>query len=586
MVERINSTEHGESPDPESEMAKASFATKESDENTTQTLPNGDAPAALSTILLDDRFRIIREIARGGIGIAYLASDSQAQDRLVVVKALLEQPDPRYKSWVERHFREEVKALGRIDHPGIVKLVTSGELPDGRPYIAMEFVEGSTLRSHIEPEVGLGDPIRIANFIRKLGQAISAAHDAGVYHRDLKPENIMLCAPQQVDGEEEIKVIDFGISIVKDALDAKTRSTLPAGSVRYMSPEQLSGKVTRLSDIYAFGLIAYEVITGRLPFNPDEATLLRSAQRLLEMQAAGVRVRPRDLRPSIPNSADEAILKALSYDPAKRFQRADEFGEQLAVALTPRETNPDVHAETIHQQTGVAVRTTTRMALVIFAVTALVASLVSFGWWYFKSNKAGAGLGVAGPAASGESQNKVRSLGYWGLLQPYRSGRPAGPATKLAGGIAGETFYNSGDAIQFFVTSSHDGHLYLINRESSGRYNLIFPSPEANSKSSELKANAVVSTSECQFDARAGTETVWIVWSAREIEELETSIRRWANASDQGEIREDATTQFINRLLQQGSSARPQVEPDVANERINLRSEGDVIVHSLKLIHR
>jgi serine/threonine-protein kinase len=178
MVERINSTEHLESPDPESETARASFASKESDE-TTQTLPNGVAPAAFSTILLDDRFRIIREIARGGIGIAYLASDSQAQDRLVVIKALLEQPDPRHKSWVERHFREEVKALSRIDHPGIVKLVTSGELADGRPFIAMEFVEGSTLRSHIEPEVGLGDPIRIANFIRKVGQAISAAHDAG-----------------------------------------------------------------------------------------------------------------------------------------------------------------------------------------------------------------------------------------------------------------------------------------------------------------------------------------------------------------------------------------------------------------------
>jgi hypothetical protein len=305
------------------------------------------------------------------------------------------------------------------------------------------------------------------------------------------------------------------------------------------------------------------------------------------MQAAGVRVRPRDLRPSIPHSADEAILKALSYDPANRFQRADEFGELLAVALTtPVETNPGAHAEPMHQQTGVAVRTPARKALVIFAVTALVASLVSFGWWYFKSNKAGAGLAVASPAAFGESQKKIRSLGYWGLLQPYRGGKPAGPATKLSGGIAGETFYNSGDAIQFFVTGSHDGHLYLINQESSGGYNLIFPSPEANSKSSELKANAVVSTSECHFDARAGTETVWIVWSVGEIEELETSIRRWANPRDQGEIKEDVTTQFINRLLQQGSSARPQVEPDVANERMKLRSEGDVIVHALKLIHR
>ena len=749
-----------------------------------RTLPLNDLPShPFPATLIDNRFEIVSEIGRGGIGIAYLANDQGSQNRRVVIKALLEQPDPKEKEWVERHFREEVKALSRIDHPGIVKLVTSGETPDGRPYIAMEFVEGTTLRSQIQPEVGLGEARRVANFIRKLGQAISAAHDAGVYHRDLKPENILLCLKKTgEENEEQVKVIDFGISIVKDSLDEKTRSTIAAGSIRYMAPEQLSGKATKLSDIYAMGLIAYEVITGRLPFNTEEGSRLIAAQRLVELQAAGVRVKARDLRPTISLAADEAILKALSYNPGKRFQRADDFGQELANALLqerqtdPREqsdessrmlemayvlfmdiagystlpidvqtrcledfqylvketrafrkaistdrlislptddgialaffgdptapvqcavqtslalrqyphielrmginagpvyrindinsnrniaggglnlakrvmdygdsghillsqsiadvvsqfsewkthlddigehpvaNNASVHLFNLHtgdagnsdlpsklrtpltvagesngeasSATTYAARENTRRRSVIFAIASLVVALAGVGWWYKIGGRNVSGT-VALQSTGGEANQKVRTLSYWAALQPYRSNKPFGDPIELKGGIAGETYFNSGDRIRFFVTSADDGHVYMINEESSDKYNVIFPSPEGNGQSSQVKANAVVATSECSFDTKTGTEKVWIVWSVEAIEVLEESVRRWGNSADQGEIKEPRTAESVSKLFQDGS--KTLVESDTANKRLNLHTQGDVLVYALRLIHR
>ena len=786
MPEGKNRTASDEEPTVQDVRAGFSSASPVVNLEGEKTLPLNDLPShPFPATMIDNRFEIISEIGRGGIGIAYLANDRGSQNRPVVIKALLEQPDPNEKQWVERHFREEIKALSRIDHPGIVKLVTSGEMPDGRPYIAMEFVEGTTLRSQIQPEVGLGEARRVANFISRLGQAISAAHDAGVYHRDLKPENILLCAKQTgEENEEQVKVIDFGISIVKDSLDEKTRSTIAAGSIRYMAPEQLSGKATKLSDIYAMGLIAYEVITGRLPFNTEEGSRLIAAQRLVELQAAGVRVKARDLRPTISLAADEAILKALSYNPGKRFQRADDFGQELANALLqerqtdPREqsdessrmlemayvlfmdiagystlpidvqtrcledfqylvketrafrkaistdrlislptddgialaffgdpiapvqcavqtslalkqyphielrmginagpvyrindinsnrniaggglhlakrvmdygdsghillsqsiadvvsqfsewkthlhdigehpvaNNASVHLFNLHtgdagnsdlpsklrtpltvagesnreasSGTTYAARPgeNTRRWSVIFAIAGLVVALAGVGWWYKIGGRNVSGA-VARQSTDSESNQKVRTLSYWAVLQPYRNKKPFGDPIELTGGIAGETYFNSGDRIRFVVTSADDGYVYMINEESPDKYNVIFPSPEANGQSSRVKANAVVSTSECSFDRKTGTEKVWIVWSVEAIEELEESVRRWGNSADQGEIKEPRAAESVSKLFQDGP--KMLVESDTANKRLNLHTQGDVLVYALKLIHR
>lgn len=252
------------------------------------------ANAGLSVgMLLNDRYSIERELGRGGIGAVYLAHDRQLSSRPVVVKVLLE--ESLQNSWVVNKFRHEIDALTRVDHPNIVGIYDAGEMEGGKPYIVMQYVEGTNLRSAINA-TGM-DFARIAVLLRQIGRALSVAHEKGIFHRDLKPENIML--QKLGDGDVQAKVIDFGIAKVKDSLAAPTTGTnLMVGTVLYMSPEQLERKpVTAASDTYALGVIAYEMVTGRRPFNPE------SVFQLLEMQRAGVRVKPSGLATEFAESS-------------------------------------------------------------------------------------------------------------------------------------------------------------------------------------------------------------------------------------------------------------------------------------------
>ena len=181
----------------------------------------------------------------------------------------------------------------------------------------MEYIDGGNLRSQIKPE-GMNLE-RAGEIIKQVGRALSVAHEKGILHRDLKPENIML--QNLGHGEELVKIIDFGIAKIKDsAIAPTTTTTATAGTIAYMAPEQLSARpVSLAADIYSLGIIAYEMVTGRRPFNPE------SPFELLEMQRAGVRVQPIDLRPSLPTRAQHLIMKALSFDPDERQRsvRAD-----------------------------------------------------------------------------------------------------------------------------------------------------------------------------------------------------------------------------------------------------------------------
>ena len=139
---------------------------------------------------LDGRYLIERELGRGGIGVVYLARDQQLMGKPVVIKILLEQMlRTDDDGWVKRKFRQEVEALARIDHPGVVGVLHAGEMADGTPYLVMQYIEGRPLRSVMKSE-GMNLQ-RAAHLIRQIGHALSSAHQRGIYHRDLKPENIM-----------------------------------------------------------------------------------------------------------------------------------------------------------------------------------------------------------------------------------------------------------------------------------------------------------------------------------------------------------------------------------------------------------
>ena len=287
--------------------------------------PGGDGPRGMAGVALDGRYLIERELGRGGIGAVYLARDQKLLGKPVVVKILLEQlGDEETAAWVQRKFRQEIEALALLDHPGVVGVLHAGELPDGRPYIVMQYIEGGSLRSVMTRD-GVGFA-RAASIFRQVGHALSNAHEHGIFHRDLKPENIML--QSLGDDEEYVKLIDFGIATVRDSkVTANHATTEVAGTVAYMAPEQLLGKPSASSDIFALGVIAYELLTGRRPFNPP------TPYQVMEELRAGVRVRPTQLRAGLPAEAEDAIMRALSYDERDRHERARDFCEQLARAL-------------------------------------------------------------------------------------------------------------------------------------------------------------------------------------------------------------------------------------------------------------
>ena len=280
----------------------------------------GAGVQSMAGIRLKERYLLQRELGRGGFGVVYLAADEQLVSRPVVVKIMLNAaPDP----WERRKFRDEIEALARLNHPGIVSVLDSGETEEGRPFLAMEYVEGTRLRALIRPE-GM-DLERVADLIRQIGGALGAAHRKGIWHRDLKPENIMIQALD--DGDQRIKLIDFGLATVKRS-DALVDSTSRiAGTFRYMAPEQLRGRPSAASDIYGLAVIAYEMVTGRVPFNAE------TSLELYGTQMAGVQVRPKSLRPGLPEEAESSILKALQPAEGNRHPTIGEFVQELVQGL-------------------------------------------------------------------------------------------------------------------------------------------------------------------------------------------------------------------------------------------------------------
>jgi serine/threonine protein kinase len=279
---------------------------------------------------LKNRYLIEKELGRGGIGVVYLARDEQLVGKQVVVKLMLNLSlESNHAEWFRKKFELEKEALARINHPGIVDVLDAGDF-EGRPFIVMEYVNGVTLRSVLRG--GMMDLTRVAKIVRQIGGALSAAHDKGVFHRDLKPDNVML--QDLGEGDEQVKLIDFGIATVKDSqLATNQEHTKVAGTLPYMAPEQLQGNPSALSDVFALGVIAYEMLTGTVPFRAEHAV------PLYRMQQDGVRLKPSELRAGLPLASDQVVLKALAFDARRRYQRARDFGDELVHVLAAKESS-------------------------------------------------------------------------------------------------------------------------------------------------------------------------------------------------------------------------------------------------------
>jgi tRNA A-37 threonylcarbamoyl transferase component Bud32 len=241
--------------------------------------------------VVNQRYCIEASVAGGGQALVYRATDT-VLSRPVIVKVM--RASGRHSRVLKSRFEEEMKALSRIDHPGVVGILDVGELADGCPFLVIQYVNGVSLRAELRN--GPLEPKRAARLLRELGSALSAAHAAGVAHRDVKPENIMV--QRFDDGSEALRLIDFGISKVERVgLDGPLTSAMVAGTIRYMAPEQFEGKHSVASDVYALSLVACEMLCGY----PDGRALpkqIDSRVRGLIESALAFRPeeRPRDIR--------------------------------------------------------------------------------------------------------------------------------------------------------------------------------------------------------------------------------------------------------------------------------------------------
>ncbi len=265
--------------------------------------------------IVDNRYRIINRIGSGGMADVYCAEDLQL-GRKVALK-LLYRRFAEDAEFVER-FRREASSAAGLQHQHVVSVYDRGEF-DGTYYIAMEYLEGRSLKRLVVEEAPL-DPGRAADLVTQVLRAARFAHKRGIIHRDLKPQNVI------VDDDGRVKVTDFGIARAGASDMTQTGSIM--GTAQYLSPEQAQGHaVSAASDLYSVGIILYELLTGRLPFEGE------SAVTIALKQVNEVPVPPSQLNPAVSPQLEAVVMRALEKDPARRFPDADEMISALGGAV-------------------------------------------------------------------------------------------------------------------------------------------------------------------------------------------------------------------------------------------------------------
>ena len=272
--------------------------------------------------LLPSRYARPEKIAIGGMGEIYLAED-ETLGRRVAIKLLAD----RYSrdGAIRRRFTREALAAARLSgHPHIVTIFDVGEADGGRPFIVMEYLSGGTLADRARS--GRVEPEQALTWLRQAADALDDAHRRGIVHRDVKPANLLL------DERGSLKVGDFGIARVADeTTSGMTIAGTVLGTAGYLSPEQARGEpVTAASDVYALGIVAYELLTGGRPFAGGSATAEAAAHLHQPVPPASER------GVGLPRAVDDVLERVLSKEPGERYATATEFVEALAASVTDR----------------------------------------------------------------------------------------------------------------------------------------------------------------------------------------------------------------------------------------------------------
>lgn len=560
--------------------------------------------------VLDKRYFIEEKIGEGGIGAVYRAIDMKMTNRQVVVKVLLE-------NWlkdaeVRRKFEHEKEALSRLDHPAIVNILDAGLIDGAKPYFVMPYISGQTL-DEILSERGTTPFNYCADVIEPVGNALSAAHANGVLHRDIKPENIIV---SEVAGNKlRVRLIDFGIARVIDSkISPVTAVERSIGTVWYVAPEQLLGQIKQspAGDIYSLGVVAYVMLTGKRPYEPE------SVYHMAILQKEGLKNLPSDRVERISHGVDNIIAKALAYLPEDRYQDASDFANELCAELrrlgdSPEApvTSSDVRATRTSRSLEAALEETAppdrgdvttktriasaeighlrkpllkRMAILLSVLFGIAAAAT--GAFLLIGPETNEASDVP-PAISNSSVPPAPPVALEVLFEFER-------ADSAKDGIAApkcmeNAVFKKGDTIKLNIQAAKKGNLYVFQEDhldaGKSRFYMYFPRHSIQQGSPKVEDDARIITGQGEFDASPGVETYWVLWTAESVMVVnEARINALKDSSS--EIKSLTAARDLKTFLDTNKTDNSNVETvDCGNRRI-VRSGSEIVAYRTEVEHR
>ena len=460
--------------------------------------------------VLAGKYKLDAYLSKGGMGSVFRATHLMLEKQ-VALKVI--KPELVGSSEFVRRFQREARAATSLNHPNIVGVYDLGQTDDGALYIAMEFVDGASLKDVIRTS-GPMDPIRIVRIMRQILSALALAHRHQIVHRDLKPQNIMLTTDR--DGNEIAKLVDFGIAKTFDDRTQLTATGFAIGTPQYMAPEQAAGtEVDGRSDLYSLGIILYEMLVAEVPFN-DPSTPAILVKHLTEIP---VRPSLRRTDVSVHRGLEDVAVRCLEKDRSKRFQTAEEVAQAIAAAVALDENAASVSQAATLLTGAPQLSTASTRTAAPAAVAPLPASVAH------PAEMPGPPAGtVTPPAASVVSPVAVVETPP-AVAAPAAFQRDAQPAPVVktgrnslalgVGALAIVALAGMGFAVQRFVGGSGSGSPITLSTSSTGvRSKPVQPaapnaaSPPASTTASPAVTPASSATDASSRDAPKPTDTL------------------------------------------------------------------------------